>query len=367
MAPFDETSLPADVLQVLDEFPEFQPAEFIDSGANGYVLTGMHTKLRKRVALKVYYHEASEVDQEPALIAGIMHDNVMRVHDARSLSPTCSFFMTPCANYGDLASHLGQYRISTAFAYQLLTQLLSGLAALHESKLVHRDVKPENLLIHDETLLIADFGSVRRVAEDTGVAPASRHSVLYRPPEAIGSSPYFDFSCDTYQAGLVGFLLFGGSLGNDLERYLNASQRRRLAALKAAGDVFAISRYVDGCVENRITRGSLIDWASLPQYVPSAITRVLKRATKGARYDTCSEFLFELQRAGVGIPNWIQQGDTWVLMDWRGRDYRLSGLNGNVAVHKRAAGKTKFIADNQLSGGDLRTVYGRLSSQLGLA
>jgi hypothetical protein len=190
---------------------------------------------------------------------------------------------------------------------------------------------------------------------------------LFRPPEALGSAPYYDYSSDTYQAGLVGFLLFGGRLNNDLEVYLGASQCRQLAALKIAGDEFAVSRYVDGCIEARIARKNLVDWSSMPLFVSPSIRRVLRRAIQGARYSACSEFLVELQRAGTGIPNWIRQGDAWVLRDWRGRDYRLSALDGDVAVHKRAAGKVKFIADNQLSGGDLKTAYARLSAQLGLA
>lgn len=363
----DLATLPADVTQLLDQFPEFQATEFIDSGANGYVLTGMHSKLRKRVALKVYYHETKEIDQEPALIAAISHENVLRLHDARSLSENCSFFMTPCANYGDLSTHLREYSISTVFAHQLLTQLLSGLSALHESKLVHRDIKPENLLVHDETLLIADFGSVRRVSEETGVAPASCHSILYRPPEALGDSPFFDYSSDTYQAGLVGYLLFGGRLNNNLETYLSPAKLRKLQALKAVGDNYEVSRFVDGRIENRIARRNLVDWNGLPPFVPSSITRCLKRSIQGSRYATCSEFLVELQRAGTGIPDWIRHSDAWVLRDWRGLDYRLSNLNGEVAVHKRAAGKSKFIADNQLSGGTLRIAYARLSSQLGLS
>jgi len=364
--PIDFDSLPSDVSDVLGQFPDFAPAEFIDSGANGYVLTGMHAKLKRQVALKIYYHGQNEIDQEPTLIAAISHENVLRVHDARSLSDSCSFFMTPCANYGDLATHLREYSISTVFAHQLLTQLLSGLTALHESRLVHRDIKPENLLVHDETLLIADFGSVRRVSDDTGVAPASRHSILYRPPEAIGDSPYFDFSSDTYQAGLVGCQLIGARLDNNLEWYLTGPQLEKLARLKADGDQFEISKYVDSCVERRIKNGTLVDWKKVPFFVPKSLVRCLKRAVSGARYASCSEFLFELQRTGANMPNWIVQGENVLLMDWRGRDYQLGVQGGDVIVRKRSTGKKRFIQDNQLSGGGLPAVYSKLRRQLGV-
>ena len=45
-------------------------------------------------------------------------------------------------------------------------------------------------MVHDDKLVIADFGSVRRIDDATGKAPASKHSILYRPPEAFGDNAF---------------------------------------------------------------------------------------------------------------------------------------------------------------------------------
>jgi serine/threonine protein kinase len=66
----------------------------------------------------------------------------------------------------------------------MLCQLLSSLSSLHyeEKKLVYRDLKIEILLVHDDTIGIADFVSIRMFSEATDQAPASKHSILFRPP-----------------------------------------------------------------------------------------------------------------------------------------------------------------------------------------
>ena len=53
----DIESLPDEAQKALQQFSEFQLAEFNDSGANGYVMIGRHDVLRKDVAIKIYFHE----------------------------------------------------------------------------------------------------------------------------------------------------------------------------------------------------------------------------------------------------------------------------------------------------------------------
>lgn len=193
-------TLPDEAKKVLDLFPEFEVSDFNESGANGYVMIGRQKKLNKDVAIKIYFHEEHDIDQEPAIIALINHDNVLKVYDARKIDKSCSFYMMQAANDGYLSNFLNRNHISLKLAHRLLCQLLSGLASLHceQNKLVHRDLKPENLLVHDDTIVIADFGSVRKIDDVTKKAPASKHSILYRPPEAFGNTAFFDYSSDIY-------------------------------------------------------------------------------------------------------------------------------------------------------------------------
>ncbi|HEY8096471.1 MAG TPA: hypothetical protein VIE65_10325 [Methylobacter sp.] len=100
----DAQEFPAEVVAALELFPEFQLSQFNSSGANGYILIGRHSVLKKDVAIKIYFHEEHEVDQEPTIISKINHENVLKVYDARKLKKDCSYFLMPAASEGDLGS-----------------------------------------------------------------------------------------------------------------------------------------------------------------------------------------------------------------------------------------------------------------------
>lgn len=366
----DIETLPNEAKKALQQFDEFQLAEFNDSGANGYVMIGRHDVLRKDVAIKIYFHAKNEVDQEPAIIAKLNHENILKVFDARKVEDCCSFYMMQAANDGDLFSFQKRYHLSLDLSYKLLCQLLSGLSEMHrqENKLVHRDLKPENLLVHDDKLVIADFGSVRKIDDATGKAPASKHSILYRPPEAFGVDAFFDFSSDVYQAGIIGYLLFGGSLSNDLLLHLSKKEVNELERVKQTGGDFEISKYIDSCIEKKAKTGKLLNWNSIPFYVPKKVTKVLRNsvANRDKRYTNVSEFLNELAKVKAGLPDWMASKKGYELRDWKGNDYMLIESGDQIILKKRKHKAKLFRVDNSVKAQDFDTAYGKLKVKLGL-
>lgn len=359
--------LPIEAQKALAQFPEFQISEFNDSGANGYVLLGRHTVLKKDVAIKIYFHEIGAIDQEPSIIASINHPNVLKVFDARRVESDCSYFLMPSANEGSLSRYLEKSDICLPLAHKLLCQLLSGLSELHRepNRLVHRDLKPENLLIHDDKIVIADFGSVRRIDDATGQAPASKHSILYRPPEAFEKKAHFNFLSDIYQVGLIGFLLFGGKISNDLLTHLNSKEIIELQKVKETKGNFDVSMYIDSCIQKKIDAGKLVDWETLPFYVPTSIKKIIKSAISvpGKRPSTVSQFLAALSRARGDLPDWIMHSDGPTLRNWNGNDY-LIHLHRNSVLKKKHNSKD-FRVDNSFTGANGEQLYASLKNKCG--
>ena len=253
-------------------------------------------------------------------------------------------------------------------ANTLLCQLLSGIAALHAdpNNLVLRDLKPENLLIDNDNILIADFGSVRKIDIATGKAPASKHSILYRPPESFGRGAYFDYSSDVYQAGCIGYLLFGGKLSNYLEEYLNRNEKAALRKIKRDGGDFEISEFIDRCIEKKIKGRRLLDWGSLPCFVPKAIITILKRATSGKnnRYTTTSEFLAQLANVRMNFPEWLITSEGCKLYNWKGIDYLICQEKGKYILKKRKTSSPDFRAVRSITGCSQAEVYTKLKRKI---
>jgi glycogen synthase kinase 3 beta len=90
----------------------------------------------------------------------------------------------------------------------MMWQLLRGLAFIHSKNIMHRDIKPQNLLVTASGLLvIADFGSAKQIDQTSTSYICSRH---YRAPELIFGSKSYTQAIDIWSAGCVLFEMLTG-------------------------------------------------------------------------------------------------------------------------------------------------------------
>ncbi|WP_075013811.1 Stk1 family PASTA domain-containing Ser/Thr kinase [Geodermatophilus obscurus] len=194
--------------------------ERLARGGMSTVYAATDLRLHRTVAVKVMAehlaHDPTFVDRftrEARAAAMLSHPNVVSVSDQGSDQGLVFLVMELVRGrtLRDLLQARGRLTVGEAFA--VLEPVLAGLTAAHRAGIVHRDVKPENVLIgHDGTVKVADFGLARAL---TGTGQTSHTggvligTVAYLSPEQLERGRA-DARSDVYAAGLVLFEMLTG-------------------------------------------------------------------------------------------------------------------------------------------------------------
>ena len=193
----------------------------LGKGGTGIVYKALDRDLEDLVAIKTLRSEALSADptlldrfkQEIRLARKITHPNILRTHDMGESGGLRYISMEFVK--GITLKHLieqGQV-LPTPAALRIAKQMCAGLAAAHEVGVIHRDIKPQNILIEPTGgLKIMDFG-IARLTQERGITAAGTvvGTPDYMSPEqARGQN--LDFRSDLYSTGVVLFEIFTGSL-----------------------------------------------------------------------------------------------------------------------------------------------------------
>jgi serine/threonine-protein kinase len=202
----------------------------LGKGGMGVVYLARDQQLDEEVALKVLRPDVMKEDptlldrfkQEIKLARRITHRNVLRTHDFGEAAgtPYISMEYLEGVTLKDLITSKGALPIGVGL--RIAKQMCQGLEAAHAQGVVHRDIKPQNMLILPETgdLKIMDFGIARVSEVKAGTAPGgsgltTAGTVMgtpdYIPPEQAQGMPA-DFRSDIYSLAVVLYEVFTGRL-----------------------------------------------------------------------------------------------------------------------------------------------------------
>jgi len=205
----------------------YRVRELIAAGGMAKVYRADDERLDRRVALKIINGDdvnsprfAEDFANEAKTIARLSHPNVVAVFDQGDHEglPYVVMEFVSGSTLRDVLNERGHLEVAEAI--ELFDQVLAGLAAAHRIGLVHRDVKPENILITSRDggsgVKVADFGLAHAVqtgrgSTDTGPILAT---AAYVPPEVLTGGPVTT-RCDVYSAGILLFEMLTGAVPFD--------------------------------------------------------------------------------------------------------------------------------------------------------
>lgn len=187
-------------------------------GGMATVYRAVDTRLDRLVALKVMHPalaaDASFVERfirEAKSVARLSHPNVVGVYDQGAQGAYVYLAMEYVAGctLRDVLRERGALRPRAAL--DILEPVLAALGAAHRAGFVHRDMKPENVLIGDDgRVKVADFGLVRAVGSVTSSTGSLLGTVSYLAPEQIQSGTA-DTRADVYACGVVLYEMLTGA------------------------------------------------------------------------------------------------------------------------------------------------------------
>lgn len=241
----------------LADHPRYRVVEQLGMGGMGAVYLAEHRLMERRVAIKVihpqFVNNQGAVDrfqQEVKSAARLAHRNIVTAYDAERAGNLHLLVMeyVPGINLATLVDRRGRLPVLHACNYAM--QAAVGLQSAHEHGMIHRDIKPQNLMRTPRgTIKILDFGLARlaRAANDVNAdagltsAGSAMGTPDYIAPEQARDSRHADIRSDIYSLGCTLYFLLTGRVpfpgGTGLEKVVAHLQKTPPSVARQREDV----------------------------------------------------------------------------------------------------------------------------------
>jgi serine/threonine-protein kinase len=287
----------------------YEVQEFIGQGAMGFVYKAYHSQLERTGAVKVLQGLAFSPDvvarfrHEAQAIAQMRHPNIVNVYDFGEFEGT-PYMIVEYVPGGNLAGRMSQGPLDRATALRFLRAIGAALDYAHSQGIVHRDVKPANVLLErDETPVLADFGLAKlmqgsSVKSLTGVTTGTP---AYMAPEQVTGHEVGP-AVDRYSLATIAYEMLTGSIpfeGQGVLELLYAHVHLDPALPSSLKP--ELSQSVDAVIMRGLAKEPRARWGSCEAFVnalaaalgakaPPLVERTIVMAAPADRIDSVQSF-----------------------------------------------------------------------------
>ncbi len=264
----------------------------LGKGAMGLVYDGLDPKLDRRVAIKTILTKKLSPDaakmatvrfqREVRAVARLNHPNIVQVYDFGS-EADLAYIVMEFIQGKELKDSLdGKEHFDLGRIFRLMGELLDALHFAHEAKIIHRDVKPANVMITTAgQTKLADFGVARFTEPDGDQAEATRAGTIvgtpsYMSPEQIQGQP-LDRRTDIFSAGIIFYQLLTWTKPFE-------------------GTQWALQKKI--IEDDPVWPSTLVE---IPPEIDRVVAKALAKQAEG-RYQTARKFAEAIQRIAAGKP-----------------------------------------------------------------
>jgi tetratricopeptide (TPR) repeat protein len=208
----------------------------LGSGGMATVYLAQDLKHERQVAIKVLRQElaaalgAERFHQEIKIAANLHHPHILPLYDSGEADGFL-YYVMPYEEGQSLRDKLAKEgELPVPEAVRILRDVVDALSHAHKHNVVHRDIKPDNVMLSERHALVTDFGVAKAVSEATGAQKLTTEGVAlgtpaYMAPEQAAADPHIDHRADIYAVGVIAYELLTGRtpfVGNTQQELLAA-------------------------------------------------------------------------------------------------------------------------------------------------
>jgi serine/threonine protein kinase/CHASE2 domain-containing sensor protein len=235
----------------------YRIVKWLGGGGQGEVFEAHQEVTGARVAIKVLKQSLSNSPEakenllhEIRLLAQLKHPNIVTIHDAGETSDGRLYFVLELLSGGALRDYVREHRLTVAGILDIMRTVCSAIDHVHTRGVVHRDLKPNNILMDAHgTPKLVDFGLARTLIDPHHLTEENRLGTLpYMTPEQVRGNPdQIDARTDVYALGVMLYELLTGDYpysitGSifDIFKRIQQTPPERLQTMWALGEGIAV-------------------------------------------------------------------------------------------------------------------------------